>query len=162
MQGGDEDQKLPGGSLLRDHADTFAAHGDGGSTGPLEDLLDAFDIPRDDFVAWEATRNMWAGAPVTQDAGPSLDHLITVLATLPSELTVHDAIGWICATWSTVPQSRTESMHDVIEKYGAAPGAWVFHAAGIPPEDVEHVAPEAVEIVAVLAVARGAHLPPRR
>ncbi|MEO7269485.1 MAG: hypothetical protein ABIW49_09815, partial [Knoellia sp.] len=75
---------------------------------------------------------------------------------------VHDAIGWICATWSAVPGTSTESMADGIASYAAAPGAWIFHAAGIPPEDVEHVTPEAREIVAFLAVARGAHLPPHR
>ncbi|MFC7485674.1 hypothetical protein ACOCJ7_04040 [Knoellia sp. CPCC 206453] len=158
----DGDQQLPGGSLLRDHAQGFAAHEHGGSSVPIDDLLAALDIPRADLAAFEATRNLWAGEPMAPDPHASLDHLVTVLASLPAELIVHDAIGWVCATWSTIPESGTETTTDIIARYGAAPGAWVFHAAGIPPEDVEHVNPEAVEVIAVLAVARGAILPPRR
>jgi hypothetical protein len=157
----DEDEQR-GGSLLRDHAPGFAAHVHGEATTAIDELLTGFDIPRADFAAFEATRNLWAGAPCSPDPHASLDHLVTVLATLPEELTVHDAIGWICATWATVPGTSTESMADVIASYAAAPGAWLFHAAGIPPEDVDQVTPEAAEIVAFLAVARGAHLPPRR
>ncbi|EAP98093.1 hypothetical protein JNB_14053 [Janibacter sp. HTCC2649] len=142
--------------------DDLAAHVHGDSTTSLDDLVDGYDIPRADLAAFEALRSMWAGAPLTADPHASLDHLVDVLLTLPEELTVHDAIGWVCATWSTVPRAPGETTTDVIERYGAAEGAWVFHAAGIPPEEIKHLDPEAVEIVAVLAVARGAHLPPRR
>lgn len=162
MSDRNEDPQLPGGSLLRDHADAFEAHEAGGSDVPIEDLLEDYDIPPEDLGAFEALRSMWAGAPLSPDPHATLDHLVTVLVTLPEDLTVHDAIGWVCATWSTVPESPAETVTDVIDKYSAAPGAWVLHAAGIPPEDVEHVTPEAVEILAILAVARGAHLPPRR
>lgn len=162
MRESEVDPGLPGGSLLRDHLDGFAAHGHGDTTPPIDDLLSAYDIPRADLAAFEALRSMWAGAPLAADPHASLDQLVDALSTLPQDLTVHDAIGWICATWSTVPQSPAETTSDVIERYGTAEGAWVFHAAGIPPEEIKHVDPEAVEIVAILAVARGAHLPPRR
>jgi len=174
-----DDEQLPGGSLLRDHHVALTAHGESESAASADELLERFDIPHEDFAAWEATRNMWAGAPLTPDEEASVDHLVDVLAALhieledsvasradeahpEPELSVHDAIGWICSTWSQVPATRHETTSDVIRSYAAAPGAWLFHAAGIPPEEVQNVSPAAVEIVAVLAAARGAQLPPRR
>jgi hypothetical protein len=174
-----DDLQLPGSSLLRDHHADLTAHAEAGEDASgVDETLRRFDIPREDLLAWQATRNMWAGAPLAPDDEASVDHLVDVLAALhleleetaaargqqsqgAPELTVHDAIGWICSTWSQVPASRHETTSDVILGYGAAPGAWLFHAAGIPPEDVEHVSPAAHEVVAVLAAARGAHLPPR-
>ncbi|KRE42942.1 hypothetical protein [Knoellia sp. Soil729] len=171
-----DDSQRRGGSLLREHQAELAAHGEGDSSATVDELLQRFDIPREDLEAWEATRNMWAGAPLASDEEASVDHLLDVLASLHAELeaalecegkdravrlSIHDAIGWICSTWSQVPATRHETTSDVILSYSAAPGSWLFHAAGIPPEEVEHVSPGAVEIVAILAAARGAHLPPR-
>jgi hypothetical protein len=176
-----DDKQLPGGSLLRDHHAELTAHGESGSNASVEELLERFDITREDLAAWQDTRNMWAGAPLTPDDEASVDHLVDVLSALHlelqeaisgqvegggahchAELSIHDAIGWVCSTWSQVPATRHETTSDVILSYAAEPGAWVFHAAGIPPDEVHHVSPAAVEIVAILAAARGAHLPPRR
>lgn len=162
--------------MLRDHHAELTAHEEDGSNACVDELLERFDIPREDLESWEATRSMWAGAPLTPDEEASVDHLLNVLASLHAELeaaleregegrdvalSIHDAIGWICSTWSQVPATRHETTSDVILSYSATPGSWLFHAAGIPPEEVEHVSPGAVEIVAILAAARGAHLPPR-
>lgn len=175
----DVDHSPTGQSALRDHAEAYSSHAQNPSPAPVDDLLAQFDIPGDDLSAWEATRSGWAGAPHTPDPRASLDHLVAVLDSLTTQLhdvvsssetdghhrtaaglSVHDAIGWVCAAWSTQPRCSSETITDLIVEYDAAPGAWLFHAAGIPPDDMEDVAPDAVAIVELIAAARGAHLPP--
>lgn len=174
-----DERDRAGRSALGDHAAALAAHARDSPTAPVDDLLAELDIPSADLDAWEATRSAWAGAPETPDRRASLDHLVAVLDSLHDQLlaglrshddgphraaaglSVHDAIGWICAAWSTRPGSESETLTDVIVDYGARPGAWLFHAAGIRPDEVDDVAPEAVAIVELIAAERGAHLPPR-
>ena len=174
----DIDHGPTGQSALSDHAEAYSLHVQDPSPAPVDDLMADLDIPGDDLSAWEATRSGWAGPPGTADRRASLDHLVAVLDSLATQLrdslpsgtvgphgaaaglSVHDAIGWVCAAWSTQPRCGSETITDLIVEYGAAPGAWLFHAAGIPPDEVDDVASDAVVIVELIAAARGAHLPP--
>lgn len=162
-----------GHSTLRVHANALNAHLFVASTAPTAELLAKFDIPQRLFEAYKAARTTSPSdddAQVITEITATLDALnreIELVAD-PSasdadrrldQITVADAIGWLCALWGPEPASgrpRGQTEAGTIRAYGARPGAWVYYAAGMSPAEVEQTLPADAFTLAML---RGAHLP---
>jgi hypothetical protein len=170
-----EVERITGASLLREHARGLNAYMHYLSTAPIEDLLAKFDIRGDDLTAWaRATRKTVPddSAQALRDLLIALDVVLDQFAT-PSEprhtvlgeplpepnsatvnVTVHNAIGWLCA-YKSRPGHRDGGLVQAMNDYShLGPAAWVRYAAALDPEDQTDDG-----TAFTLAVLRGAHLP---
>lgn len=157
--------------LLLDHHSGLNAFFYVRSTQDRSTQLAQFAVTEAAFYAYAASVNRTSQYPLDADAAAhhlfgSLNSVCVDLrtgsGTSPAgealrQMTVHDAIGWLCAIWIDPDVTPPEQVRLVALDYLDVPHGWAFHAAGLTPAEALETP---LDRALVMAGLRGATLPP--